>query len=131
VGAWHPFGEKVRGGSMSDVIFAGSPTRNRASQSHVEIVIDNTDGQLSGGIGTAASAGEFSEVRIARIINHDGDTDYEINGEVVRALDVQELLSDTGSAANSTRLWGKGSLTKSSMPSRRSGGAISKRLLGS
>ena len=46
--------KKVRGGSMADVIFAGSPTRARASQSRVEIVIDNSEGQLSGaGLGTA------------------------------------------------------------------------------
>src|SRR5690606_28959573 len=80
--------KKVRGGSMSDVIFAGSPTRNRASQSRVEIVIDNTDGRLRGGVGTAASAAEFSEVRIARVIHRDGETTYEINGTEVRALDV-------------------------------------------
>jgi chromosome segregation protein len=36
--------KKVRGGAMSDVVFAGSPTRNRWSTAHVEIVIDNTDG---------------------------------------------------------------------------------------
>ncbi len=102
--------KKVRGGSMSDVIFAGSPTRSRANQSRVEIVIDNSDGQLSGGVGTAASAAEFSEVRIARVINHDGETDYEINGEVVRALDVQELLSDTGLGRELHTIVGQGQL---------------------
>ncbi len=89
--------KKVRGGSMSDVIFAGSPTRTRAQQARVEIVIDNADGRLKGaGLGTAASAGDFSEVRVARTIHADGEAGYEINGQDVRALDVQELLSDTG-----------------------------------
>jgi chromosome segregation protein len=89
--------KKVRGGSMSDVIFAGSPTRTRANLARVEIVIDNSDGQLEGaGLGTAASAGDFSEVRVARTIHADGEAGYEINGQDVRALDVQELLSDTG-----------------------------------
>ncbi len=89
--------KKVRGGSMSDVIFAGSPTRTRGSHARVEISIDNADGRLErAGMGTAQSAGSFSEIRIARTIHADGDTTYEINGEDVRALDVQELLSDTG-----------------------------------
>ncbi|MFP4311686.1 MAG: AAA family ATPase, partial [Nitriliruptoraceae bacterium] len=88
---------KVRGGAMSDVIFAGSPTRSRGSHARVEITIDNSDGTLQhAGLGTAASAGAFSEIRIARTIHADGDTRYEINGADVRALDVQELLSDTG-----------------------------------
>jgi chromosome segregation protein len=102
--------KKVRGGSMSDVIFAGSPTRNRAGQARVEIVIDNSSGQLGGGIGTAASASEFSEVRVARTIHADGEAGYEINGEEVRALDVQELLSDTGLGRELHTIVGQGQL---------------------
>jgi chromosome segregation protein len=103
--------KKVRGGSMSDVIFAGSPTRNRAGHARVEIVIDNSDGRLSGaGLGTAASAAEFSEVRVARTIHGDGEAGYEINGEEVRALDVQELLSDTGLGRELHTIVGQGQL---------------------
>ncbi|MCC5948077.1 MAG: chromosome segregation protein SMC [Nitriliruptoraceae bacterium] len=103
--------KKVRGGSMSDVIFAGSPTRNRASQARVEIVIDNADGRLSGaGLGTASSAGDFSEVRVARTIHADGESGYEINGVDVRALDVQELLSDTGLGRELHTIVGQGQL---------------------
>jgi chromosome segregation protein len=103
--------KKVRGGAMSDVVFAGSPTRNRANRAHVEIVIDNTDGHLSGaGIGTADSAGAFSEVRVARTIHTDGEATYQINGEDVRALDVQELLSDTGLGRELHTIVGQGQL---------------------
>jgi chromosome segregation protein len=103
--------KKVRGGSMSDVIFAGSPTRSRASRARVEIVIDNTDGRLSGaGLGTAASAAEFTEVRVARTIHADGEATYAINGEDVRALDVQELLSDTGLGRELHTIVGQGQL---------------------
>ncbi len=101
---------KVRGGSMADVVFAGSPNRNRANQARVEITIDNSDGVLSGGVGTAASAGEFGEVRVARVIHHDGEALYEINGEEVRALDVQELLSDTGLGRELHTVIGQGQL---------------------
>jgi chromosome segregation protein len=103
--------KKVRGGSMSDVIFAGSPSRTRGSQARVEIVIDNSDGRLqAGALGTAASAGQFSEVRVARTIHADGDTGYEINGTEVRALDVQELLSDTGLGRELHTIVGQGQL---------------------
>jgi chromosome segregation protein len=103
--------KKVRGGSMSDVIFAGSPTRTRANHARVEIVIDNSDGRLSGaGLGTAASAAGFSEVRVARTIHADGEAGYEINGEEVRALDVQELLSDTGLGRELHTIVGQGQL---------------------
>ena len=103
--------KKVRGGSMSDVIFAGSPTRNRGSHARVEISIDNADGRLErAGLGTAQSAGSFSEIRIARTIHADGDTTYEINGEDVRALDVQELLSDTGLGRELHTIVGQGQL---------------------
>ena len=103
--------KKVRGGAMSDVIFAGSPQRTRASQARVEITIDNSDGQLGGsGVGTAASASQFSEVRVARTIHADGETGYELNGEEVRALDVQELLSDTGLGRELHTVVGQGQL---------------------
>ncbi|MEX1164682.1 MAG: chromosome segregation protein SMC [Nitriliruptor sp.] len=103
--------KKVRGGAMSDVIFAGSPTRARANQARVEIVIDNADGRLSAGnLGTAGSAGEFSEIRVARTIHADGETGYEINGTDVRALDVQELLSDTGLGRELHTIVGQGQL---------------------
>ncbi len=103
--------KKVRGGAMSDVIFAGSPTRNAAGRAHVEIVIDNSQGQLSAtGLGTAHSAAQFSEVRVARTIHNDGETSYQINGEEVRALDVQELLSDTGLGRELHTIVGQGQL---------------------
>ena len=96
---------------MSDVIFAGSPTRAAAGHARVEIVIDNADGRLSGGgVGTAASAAEFSEIRVARTIHGGGETAYEINGEEVRALDVQELLSDPGLGRELHTIVGQGQL---------------------
>jgi chromosome segregation protein len=103
--------KKVRGSAMTDVIFAGAPGRARARRARVEIVIDNADGRLElSGVGTAGSAGGFREVRIARTIEEDGLGVYEINGEEVRALDVQELLSDTGLGRELHTIVGQGQL---------------------
>jgi len=103
--------KKVRGSAMTDVIFAGSPGRARGRRARVEIVIDNADGRLEpSGVGTAGSAGRFREIRIARTIEEDGLGVYEINGEEVRALDVQELLSDTGLGRELHTIVGQGQL---------------------
>jgi chromosome segregation protein len=103
--------KKVRGGTMADVIFAGSPTRKALGQAKVEIVIDNSRGQLgTAAIGTSGSAQQFSEVRVARTIFASGENVYEINGEEVRALDVQELLSDTGLGKELHTIVGQGQL---------------------
>ncbi|MBW3663508.1 MAG: chromosome segregation protein SMC [Actinobacteria bacterium] len=103
--------KKLRGGQMADVIFAGSPTRNPLGHATVEIVIDNSDGQLGeGGLGTSASAKEFAEVRVSREIFPTGENVYRINGEECRALDVQELLSDTGLGRELHTIIGQGQL---------------------
>lgn len=103
--------KRVRGASMSDVIFAGSPTRPALGQARVEIAIDNSDGRLgTDAIGSAASAQEFREVRVSRTIFPDGTGVYAINGHEVRALDVQELLSDTGLGKELHTIVGQGQL---------------------
>ncbi len=103
--------KKVRGGSMSDVIFAGSPTRAAHGSARVEIVIDNSEGVLgTNAIGTSGSAQQFAEVRVAREIYSSGESGYMINGEEVRALDVQELLSDTGLGRELHTIVGQGQL---------------------
>ncbi len=103
--------KRVRGGQMSDVIFAGSPTRKALGQAKVEITIDNSDGRLgSEALGVAGSAQQFKEVRVSRTIFHSGESVYAINGEEVRALDVQELLSDTGLGKELHTIVGQGQL---------------------
>ena len=103
--------KKVRGGSMADVIFAGSPSRSAHGSARVEIVIDNSEGVLgTNAIGTSGSAQQFTEVRVAREITASGESGYLINGEEVRALDVQELLSDTGLGRELHTIVGQGQL---------------------
>ncbi|HEX9888995.1 MAG TPA: AAA family ATPase, partial [Nitriliruptorales bacterium] len=102
---------KVRSGTMADVIFAGSPTRPALGRAHVEIVIDNSAGVLgSDALGIGGSAQEFSEVRISREVMASGENTYRINGEECRALDVQELLSDTGLGKEMHTIIGQGQL---------------------
>src|SRR5690606_13302897 len=77
----------LRGGKMEDVIFAGTSTRGPLGRAEVQLTIDNSDGALPI---------EYSEVTISRTLFRSGSSDYAINGESCRLLDVQELLSDSG-----------------------------------
>ncbi|HVF08093.1 MAG TPA: AAA family ATPase [Actinomycetota bacterium] len=77
----------LRGGNMADVIFAGTPSRPALGMAEVKLVIDNSAGRIPV---------PMSEIEVARTIFRSGDSEYRINGQVVRLLDVQELLSETG-----------------------------------
>ena len=77
----------LRGGQMADVIFAGSPQRPALGMAEVKLVIDNSAGLIPV---------PMSEIEIARTIFRSGESEYRIGGQVVRLLDVQELLSETG-----------------------------------
>jgi chromosome segregation protein len=93
--------KSLRGGSMEDVIFAG--TRNRAplGRAEVRLTIDNTDGALPI---------DYTEVTISRTLFRNGSSEYAINGSACRLLDVQELLSDTGLGREMHVIVGQGKL---------------------
>ena len=74
----------LRGGKMEDVIFAGTAGRPPLGRAEVTLTIDNSDGVLPI---------DYAEVSITRRMFRDGASEYEINGESVRLLDIQELLS--------------------------------------
>ena len=77
----------LRGASMQDVIFAGTATRPPLGRAEVSLTIDNTSGALPI---------DYTEVTITRTLFRNGTSEYAINGEQCRLLDIQELLSDTG-----------------------------------
>jgi chromosome segregation protein len=77
----------LRGGQMADVIFAGTPSRPALGMAEVKLVIDNTAGKIPV---------PMTEIEISRTIFASGDSEYRVGGQVVRLLDVQELLSESG-----------------------------------
>lgn len=93
----------LRGGKMEDVIFAGTSTRGPLGRAQVLLTIDNSGGLLPI---------EYSEVTIARTLFRNGGSEYAINGENCRLLDVQELLSDTGLGREMHVIVGQGQLDK-------------------
>lgn len=93
--------KSLRGGKMEDVIFAGTATRGPLGRAEVTLTIDNADGALPI---------EYSEVTIQRTLFRTGGSEYAINGEGVRLLDVQELLSDSGLGREMHVIVGQGRL---------------------
>jgi chromosome segregation protein len=91
----------LRGGKMEDVIFAGTATRGPLGRAEVQLTIDNADGALPI---------EYSEVTISRTLFRNGGSEYAINGEQCRLLDVQELLSDSGLGREMHVIVGQGQL---------------------
>ena len=79
--------KSLRGGKMEDVIFSGTSGRAPLGRAEVALTIDNTDGALPI---------DYTEVTISRTLFRNGGSEYSINGQPCRLLDVQELLSDSG-----------------------------------
>ncbi|TIH38244.1 chromosome segregation protein SMC [Subtercola vilae] len=91
----------LRGGKMEDVIFAGTATRGPLGRAEVILTIDNSDGALPI---------DYSEVTISRTLFRNGGSEYAINGDACRLLDVQELLSDSGLGREMHVIVGQGQL---------------------
>ncbi|HZH22118.1 MAG TPA: chromosome segregation protein SMC, partial [Geodermatophilus sp.] len=93
--------KSLRGGKMEDVIFAGTAGRPALGRAEVTLTIDNADGALPI---------DYTEVSITRRMYRSGESEYEINGDKVRLLDVQELLSDSGIGREMHVIVGQGQL---------------------
>lgn len=91
----------LRGGAMTDVIFAGSASRPPLGMAEVRLVIDNSSGLIPA---------PASEVEISRALYRSGESEYRLAGRPCRLLDIQELLSDTGLGRALHTIVGQGQL---------------------
>ena len=93
--------KSLRGGKMEDVIFAGTSGRPPLGRAEVVLTVDNTDGALPI---------DYTEVTLSRTMFRNGGSEYAINGETCRLLDIQELLSDSGIGREMHVVVGQGQL---------------------
>ncbi|MFV0908704.1 chromosome segregation SMC family protein [Rothia mucilaginosa] len=96
--------KSLRGGSMKDVIFAGSGDgvqRAPLGRAKVTLTFDNSDGALSI---------PADRVQISRTMFRSGGSEYEINGSPARLSDIQDLLSEAGLGQDMHVLVGQGQL---------------------
>jgi len=81
---------RLRGDSLTDVIFAGSSARKPVSQAMVELIFDNSDRTITGEFAA------FNEISIKRVVSRDGQSQYYLNGTKCRRRDITDLFLGTG-----------------------------------
>src|SRR5690606_2346920 len=81
---------RLRGDSLTDVIFSGSTARKPVSQATVELVFDNSDHAIAG------EYAAFNEISVKRTVSRDGQSQYSLNGTKCRRKDITDLFLGTG-----------------------------------
>ena len=93
--------KQLRGGTMQDVIFAGTELRKPLGYAYVAITLDNSDHALPI---------EYDEVTVSRRLYRSGESEYMINGNACRLKDVNELFFDTGIGKEGYSIIGQGQI---------------------
>ena len=96
----------LRGDSMADVVFNGSSSRKPVGTASVELVFDNSDGQLAG-----QYAG-YAEVSLKRVVSRDGTSAYFLNGARCRRKDITQLFLGTGLGSRSYAIIEQGMISR-------------------
>jgi chromosome segregation protein len=94
---------QLRGGSMQDVIFAGTQNRRPLSYAYVAITMDNSDHQLPI---------DYEEVTVSRRLYRSGESEYMLNGTACRLKDINELFYDTGIGKEGYSIIGQGQIDR-------------------
>ena len=81
---------RLRGDSLTDVIFSGSNARKPVGQATVELIFDNADGAIQG------EYGQYAEISVKRQVTRDGQSSYFLNGARCRRRDITDLFLGTG-----------------------------------
>ncbi|MBB3226938.1 chromosome segregation protein [Luteibacter sp. Sphag1AF] len=81
---------RLRGDSLTDVIFSGSSARKPVGQATVELIFDNSDGTIQGEYAT------YAEISVKRLVSRDGQSSYYLNGARCRRRDITDLFLGTG-----------------------------------
>ena len=101
------FGEQsakqLRGGSMQDVIFAGTQLRKQQSFASVSIIMDNSDRVLNT---------DTDEVTVTRKLYRSGESEYLLNGSNCRLKDIYEIFYDTGIGKEGYSIIGQGQIDR-------------------
>jgi chromosome segregation protein len=91
----------LRGKKSEDVIFAGSDKKSKLSMADVTLTFDNKDRKLPY---------EYSEVALTRRYFRNGESEYLINNQKVRLLDVVDALMRSGFGASNYAVIGQGTI---------------------
>lgn len=98
--------KNLRGDSMADVIFSGSTSRKPVGKAMVELVFENTQGEVTG------QYASFSEIAIRRETSRDGVSNYSINKARCRKKDITDLFLGTGLGPRAYSIIEQGMVTR-------------------
>lgn len=90
--------KQLRGGAMSDVIFAGTQDKAAKSVASVELTFEHTQDEQNG---IRHEFNLYQELSVRRQVNKEGRSDYFINGTRCRRRDVVDVFLGTGLGARS------------------------------
>ena len=90
--------KQLRGGAMSDVIFAGTQDKTAKSVASVELTFEHTQDEQNG---IRHEFNLYQELSVRRQVNLEGRSDYFINGTRCRRRDVVDVFLGTGLGARS------------------------------
>lgn len=85
--------KQLRGGAMSDVIFAGTQDKAAKSVASVELTFEHTQDEQTG---IRHELNLYHELSVRRQVNVEGKSDYFINGTRCRRRDVVDVFLGTG-----------------------------------
>ncbi|MBX4186736.1 MAG: AAA family ATPase [Candidatus Doudnabacteria bacterium] len=91
----------LRGKKSEDVIFAGSDKKSKLSVAEVALTFDNKDRKMPL---------EYSEVVLTRRLYRNGESEYLINNQRTRLLDVVDALMRSGFGATNYAVIGQGTI---------------------
>ncbi|MEM7764663.1 MAG: AAA family ATPase, partial [Pseudomonadota bacterium] len=97
---------RLRGDSITDVIFNGSSARKPVGMASIELLFDNTDGKVGG-----QYAG-FNEISIKRTVSRDAISSYYLNGTKCRRKDITQIFLGTGLGPRSYSIIEQGMISR-------------------
>jgi len=97
---------RLRGDSITDVIFNGSSSRKPVGAASVELLFDNSDTTLQG------QYAKYSEISIRREVSRDGISNYFLNGTRCRRKDITGVFLGTGLGPRSYSIIEQGMISR-------------------
>jgi len=97
---------RLRGDSITDVIFSGSSARKPVGTASVELLFDNSETTLEG------QYAKYAEISIRREVSRDGISNYYLNGTRCRRKDITGIFLGTGLGPRSYSIIEQGMISR-------------------
>src|SRR5690606_9172870 len=97
---------RLRGDSLTDVIFNGSSSRKPVGTASVELLFDNSETTLEG------QYAKYAEISIRREVSRDGISNYFLNGTRCRRKDITGVFLGTGLGPRSYSIIEQGMISR-------------------